>query len=238
MIKCPNCNTTDHEEGARFCHICGNKLLGNNEAITLSPERLRSAFPPDIMNKLDNEIAIDLGLPSGTRWASCNVGASKPQECGKYFAWGEIETKEEYSWNTYSLCKNGDKRSCHNIGFAAIMWGSKYDVAHMNWGGRWRMPTHEQFMELINECTFQWTEINFIWGGKFISRTNDNSIFLPATGIAKDNEISSCGQGFYWSCEFDLEHNSNAFALCCSDYRVNCVNSFRKNGLAVRPVIL
>ena len=182
-------------------------------------------------------MAIDLGLPSGTRWAPCNVGATMPHERGDFFAWGEIEKKEKYTWKTYAHCDSGNLHLCHNIGFGSIMWGSKYDVAHMNWGGMWRMPTRAQFMELIDNCTYDWAEIDHVRGYKFISKINGNSIFLPATGIAKDNEISSCGQGFYWSCEFDLEHNSNAFALCCSDYRVNCVNSFRKNGLAVRPVI-
>lgn len=231
MIKCSNCNTTDHEEGAKFCHICGNKLLGNNEAITLFPERLRSAFPPDIMNKLESEIVIDLELPSGTRWASYNIGALRPHDTGDYFAWGEIDKKEKYTWKTYLHCEFGIL-SCRNIGVGSMILGSKYDVAHMNWGMFWLMPTRNQFLELIDNCMYEWTND----GGRFVSKYNGNSIFLPAAGSFKDTECSG-NTGFYWSCEFDTNNNHNAFALTFDEKAASIAKCYRKNGFVVRPVI-
>ena len=231
-MKCPNCKTTDHEEGARFCHICGTKLLSNNDAMAISPKRLHAAFPFDIMNKSENEIAIDLGLLSGTRWASHNIGALKPQGTGDYFAWGEIETKEKYTWKTYLHCENGEKNSCRNMGVGSKIPGSKYDVAHMNWGMFWMMPTRNQFLELIDNCTYEWTNA----GGRFVSKINGNSIFLPSAGSFKDTECSG-NIGFYWSCEFDADNICNAFALTFDDQAASIGQYYRKNGFVVRPVI-
>ena len=82
--------------------------------------------------------AIDLGLPSGTKWASCNVGATKPEEYGGYYSWGETEEKETYDWSTYIHC-DGSSSTCHDLG--SDISGTEYDVAHVKWGGKWCMPT-------------------------------------------------------------------------------------------------
>ena len=107
---------------------------------------------------------IDLGLPSGTKWACCNVGATQPEEYGGYYAWGETEEKEVYSEDTYKYYQNG---SYVNIG--SDISGTEYDVAHVNWGSDWVMPTHDEQMELLNNCTSEWTTLNGVNGRKFIS---------------------------------------------------------------------
>ena len=230
-MKCPNCNATDHEEDAKFCHICGTKLFGNNDVATISLKRFRSVFPSNTI-KLVNEITIDLGLPSGTRWAAHNIGALSPHETGDFYAWGETEEKEKYTWKTYSHCENGEKNSCRNIGFRSMILGSKYDVAHMNWGMLWLMPTQNQFLELIDSCTYEWTST----GGRFVSKFNGNSIFLPAAGSFKDTECSGYA-GFYWSCELDVDNAFNAFALTFDEMGARIGKYYRKNGIVVRPVI-
>lgn len=236
-MKCPRCNEKDHEDIARYCHICGTPLINDNSKTVFGEGT--SKFVPLIKqaNSSDINMAIDLGLPSGTRWAPCNVGATMPHERGDFFAWGEIEKKEKYTWNTYSHCEKGNHRLCHNIGFGSIMWGSKYDVAHMNWGGMWRMPTRAQFMELIDNCTYDWAEIDHVRGYIFISKINGNSIFLPAAGMIKDTDNYDDFQGFYWSCEYDPNNSSNAISLCFSGSIVDFVHCYRKNGLPVRPVL-
>ena len=139
--------------------------------------------------------AIDLGLPSGTKWACCNVGATKPEDYGGYYAWGETETKSTYSWSTYIHC-DLTIRSCHNIG--KDISGTKYDVAHVKWGGSWVMPSVEQLRELLDNCTYECTDLNGVEGGKFTSKTNGASIFLPAADFRSNDYILPSG-GSYWS---------------------------------------
>ena len=99
---------------------------------------------------------VDLGLPSGTKWATCNVGASKPQDYGNYYAWGETSTKETYKWSTYkygTYDDDGDysKLTKYNTSDSKTTLDLSDDAAHVNWGGKWRMPTFEQLSELSHE---------------------------------------------------------------------------------------
>ena len=176
--------------------------------------------------------AVDLGLPSGTLWSSCNVGAFNPEEYGNYYAWGETKTKDTYSTESYQYYQNG---SCVNIG--TDISGTKYDVAHHKWGGKWVVPTSDDFRELIDNCTYDWAEIDHVRGYKFISKINGNTIFLPAAGMIKDTDNYDDFQGFYWSCEYDPNNSSNAISLCFSGSIVDFVHCYRKNGLPVRPVL-
>ena len=111
--------------------------------------------------------AIDLGLPSGTKWASWNVGATNPEEYGGFFAWGETEEKSYYDWSTYSH-SDGSNETCNHIGDDIA--GTSYDVAHVKWGGNWTMPTRDQIEELINNCTHTWTTRNRVkgWQGRLL----------------------------------------------------------------------
>lgn len=151
---------------------------------------------------------VDLGLPSGTLWATCNVGANKPEEYGDYFAWGETEPKSTYTKANYKWFSNGDD---HNI--TKYNYDSSYgivdnnntidlsdDAAHMNMGGDWRMPTLAELDELRNSCKWTWTTKNGVNGCKVTSLTNGNSIFLPAAGNTHNNSLEyASNYGFCWS---------------------------------------
>ena len=175
---------------------------------------------------------VDLGLPSGTMWAAYNVGASSPEECGDYYAWGETTTKSDYSESNYQYY-NGSV--CVNIG--SNISGTQYDVARAQWGGSWRLPTKAEFEELLNRCTWTWTSYNGINGYK-VTGPNGNSIFLPAAGYRDGTTFYGRGSGgSYWSGSFF--ERSLSFA-----YRLDLVRSgryvdtdFREYGNTVRPVM-
>ena len=101
---------------------------------------------------------VDLGLPSGTLWATCNVGATNPEGYGDYFAWGETANKEKYKWSTYFDTNNFGKTytKYYNNGGKTVL-DPEDDAAHVNWGGSWRMPTKAEWQELIDNCTWTWT---------------------------------------------------------------------------------
>ena len=129
--------------------------------------------------------AVDLGLPSGTLWASCNVGATKPEEMGGYYAWGETEEKAEYTKDTYLYWSNqfnGGDDIGENI------CGTNYDVAHVKWSQGWQMPDLDQIKELLENCSHEVVEQNNVKGMKFTG-TNGNSIFLPITGLYIGNKV-------------------------------------------------
>ena len=115
---------------------------------------------------------VDLGL--SVKWATCNVGATKPEEYGDYFAWGEVEPKNNYSLSTYKYC-NGTNNSMTKYSAKndvnrgefydnKIVLGPEDDAATVNWGGEWRMPTKEEQDELRNKCTWEWTILNGVQG--------------------------------------------------------------------------
>lgn len=180
------------------------------------------------------EKAIDLGLPSGTKWASCNVGATKPEEYGGYYAWGETEEKETYGWENYIYC-NGTYKTCHNIG--SDIAGTQYDVAHVKWGGNWRMPTLVQCKELLDNCIKEWTTLNGVKGYKFTSKINGNSIFLPAGGY-HTTDLYSEGQIVY--CWSSTQYLSFLFYAYTIELKPSIQTEYyfllRANGNNVRPV--
>lgn len=150
--------------------------------------------------------AVDLGLPSGRKWASYNVGASSPEDCGGYFAWGELLEKGIYSWATYKY--SGDSNTTLNKYNTDSAWGKvdnmidltcDDDVAHQRWGGGWRMPTHDEQVELVIHCTKTRETVNGIEGTRFTG-PNGNSIFLPLAGIKSEDKLLWKGsQGQYWA---------------------------------------
>ncbi len=186
--------------------------------------------------------AIDLGLPSGTKWACCNVGASKPDDYGEYYAWGETNSKSAYTWKTYRHC-NGKQKNCYDLG--PSICGTQYDVAHVKWGGRWNMPTSEQMKELISKCKHQWMSVNHI-NGYLFTGPNGRSIFMPAAGSKSesdkgDSRLFSLGdRGDYWTGMPVREKNRNHEAYYLKFYR-NLVSGlhtdcWRSGGMSVRPV--
>ena len=171
---------------------------------------------------------VDLGL--SVKWATCNVGASTPEEYGDYFAWGETKTKKEYN---YGECASWGQ-SWGDIG-----GNSSRDAATANWGGDWRLPTYKEFEELREHCTWEWTTQNGHKGYKVTSKQNGQSIFLPAAGFrygADEDDVGSCGN--YWSSKPDESSNSHlAYHLYFYEgsHRVNWNPRFR--GHSVRPVL-
>ena len=174
---------------------------------------------------------IDLGLPSGTKWACCNVDASKPEEDGGYYAWGETTTKSEYSWKTYKLC-DGTEESCHN--FEKSFYSTQYDVAHVKWGAPWQMASLDDIMEFEDECKSEWTTVNGVKGRRFTG-PNGCSIFLPAAGCWDGSNLVYRGEkGCYWLGA--LGYQSFAFYLNFSSDKVEWIDISRMCGLTVRPV--
>lgn len=177
--------------------------------------------------------AVDLGL--SVKWAVCNVGASKPEEYGGYYAWGETEEKENYSWETYKWC-NGTETSitkyCTNS-YSGVVDNKttldlEDDVAHVKWGGTWRMPTQKEFQELYDKCTRTFTTRYGIAGYTFCSE-NGNSIFIPYAGYRHDIFFGGRGSDIdSWSATLS---ESSVYA-----YHNGSSNQHRYYGCTVRPV--
>ena len=180
--------------------------------------------------------AIDLGLPSGTKWASYNVGATKEEEYGDYYSWGEtvVPRDNKYYFTTYSLC-DGTVSSCHDIG--DNISGTQYDVAHVKWGGEWCMPTKDDFKELVYNCEYKETTLHGVKGMQFTG-PNGKYIFLPYSGYCWDTENSKAGtEGSYWSATQTTSVNKAHEMNFSKDQMLwDCyINRFA--GLTVRPVI-
>ncbi len=180
---------------------------------------------------------VDLGLPSGLKWATCNVGADNPEDYGNYYAWGETATKSEYTEDnslTYGL-------SISELQAQGIIDGNNnltpsYDAATANWGGDWRMPTKAEQQELRDNCTWILTTQNGVNGYK-VTGTNGNSIFLPAAGDRYGSSLIYAGEtGNYWS-STPYESNSNgAYRLFFSSAHRSVDWDTRYRGRSVRPV--
>ena len=202
---------------------------------------------------------VDLGLPSGTLWATCNIGADKPEDYGGYFAWGETSTKSEYSWGTYKWMTEGQagweyiNKYTRADGQTTGCWysGDTFigdnkteldlddDAAFAIWGSQWRMPNIDQFLELINTdyTTTEWTTQNGVIGRKITSRSNGESIFLPAAGVIWDNKgVSNAGSlGYYWSRSLSTINDRAGSLVIRSEYAFTN-NSDRYDGRCIRPV--
>lgn len=195
------------------------------------------------LDKDDSQyVAVDLGLPSGLKWASFNVGATVPEEYGDYYAWGETETKEYYSQNTYAYFHVGGAVDAD--GFEMDLWddlgdisGTEYDVAHQKWGSSWRMPTQSEFQELKDYCTWKWGAKNTVYGYK-VTGSNGNWIFLPAAGFRYDSSLHLGGSnGYYWSSTQGPSSPSSAYRLGFNSSDINPgSNDDRFYGQSVRPV--
>lgn len=181
---------------------------------------------------------IDLGLPSGTKWACCNVDTDHPENqnptnYGGYYAWGETETKDRYDWNSYIFWTE-EENTCHDIGVDIA--GTQYDVAHVKWGGNWVMPSLKQIEELTDNCTCTWTSMNGVSVHRFTS-PNGGSIFLPAAGHRWNGNLSNAGsRGYYWSSTQHPSDSNRAYDLyLCPNDAYGYYYSLG-SGHAVRPV--
>ena len=168
---------------------------------------------------------VDLGL--SVKWATCNVGASSPSDYGNYYAWGETKTKSSYP---------ADNSRTYEVSMSDISGNTRYDAATANWGGGWRMPTKEEFEELLDKCNWQWTSQGGRKGYK-VTGPNGNSIFLPAAGWRYETWIDGAGdRGDYWSSTPYGSYTQYAYGLLFSSGCHYIRWYSRYYGLSVRPV--
>lgn len=212
-----------------------------------------------IQIKTNGHEYVDLGLPSGLLWATCNVGASKPEDYGDYFAWGATKPQTVYDWvntpyqtqnakdyreqkftkylgSTTSLFKDSSAKDSDAL---KTVLDPEDDAAHVNWGGSWRMPTREELEELIdsNNCNWTWTTQNGVKGYKVTSLKNYKSLFLPAPGYRFSILCLEGTDGLYWSSSlFMSSYPDYAYNLGFNWGNVVCGSTFRSEGLSVRPV--
>ncbi len=220
----------------------------NIDDVTVLIDRLlRGEWPEDEQN----HDYVDLGLPSGTLWATCNVGASTPEDYGDYFAWGETSPKQRYDWDTYKWCITNQ-----SVGLGGV-WLTKYctdsddgsvdgkteldftdDAAFANWGPSWRMSTVEQQQELCEYTTVYWVSRNGVWG-VLATGPNGNTIFLPASGVRIYDTIYFLNiNGIFWSRTLQSDNNSYDGKLMSfgrSSFSAGGSND-RYYGHSVRPV--
>ena len=163
--------------------------------------------------------AIDLGLPSGTKWCCMNVGASSPEQYGGYYAWGETSEKSVYNEVTYSYYNGQDTdgdglidKNFSVVNIGSDIAGTSYDVAHVRMGGSWRMPSFAQYEELMNNCTRTFTQQN---GAYRILMTGNNGgqLFLPAAGFRWNSYLDAVSCGNYWSSSLEPDYAYNACGL-------------------------
>ena len=194
-------------------------------------------------NLINGHEYVDLGLPSGLLWATCNVGANSPEAYGDYFAWGETETKETYGKDnclTYGLGMS-QLRSQGYIYSDRIILASQHDAATAYWGGDWRMPTKAEQEELLNNCTWKWITQNGVEGYKVTSKANSNYIFLPAAGYRSGSSLYKDGDyGRYRNSSLVVgdgnEDISYYLDLRYLNKNVSSYSGYRYHGYSVRPI--
>ena len=179
------------------------KAREKSASVTITQEGAKET--PD--EEIDGHAYVNLGLPSGLLWATCNVGADNPEDYGDYFAWGETTTKSTYNWSTYKWCNGSETTltkyntySSYGIVDNKTFLDLSDDAARANWGGSWRMATKDEWQELKDNCTWTWTNQGGHNGYKVTSKSNGNSIFLPAAGNRWDSGLNYTGTyAIYWS---------------------------------------
>lgn len=171
-----------------------------------------------------SEQMVDMGL--SVKWAAWNVGATKPEEYGGFYAYGEIEEKtdyvfENYKWRYDDFLDQLDEWEYY-LKLGANFSGRNYDVAHVNWGDKWRMPSRQEWQELFDNSTKEWTSVNGVKGAKFTSKINDNSIFIPAAGNKYNGQHDHIGTNcLYWTPEEYDYFSPSGWDMECRNYRVD-----------------
>lgn len=200
---------------------------------------------------------VDLGLPSGTLWATRNVGANSPEEYGDFFAWGEVAPKAKYAWSSYSLCNGSNTKMnkyCTSKSYGTVDKKKQLelsdDAAYVNWGEEWCMPTNEQMEELGQYCSKLWTSINNVYGLLLRSKLNAKTIFLPAAGymwtpdgftVVNAPHINDHIEGYYWTNQNDGDYTANYAYVKEVDsegkfYGGSGYYNDRERGYTIRPV--
>lgn len=194
-----------------------------------------SCTKDDSDGKIEGHEYVDLGLPSGIKWATCNIGAKTPEDYGDYFAWGETSPKAEYT---------EENSLTHRVKMKDISGSARYDAATANWGSLWRMPTKDEIEELSFYCKFDWMQIDSVYVAKVIG-PNGNSITLPVAGFIDGSILfDSDRRGLYCSSTpfenntvFDYYTDTYTYKLefrnddCYVDH-----GGYRASGTPIRPV--
>ena len=178
---------------------------------------------------------VDLGLK--VKWATCNVGAEKPEEYGDYFAWGETAAKSDYSWATYKFTTDDGGTFTKYTGSDKTLLDAADDAATANWGNDWRTPRKEQWDELMAHTNREWTTMNGVEGWLFTSRRNGKRLFLPAAGYRWDGELNNAGSyGCYWSSSLYTSDPSYAWSFAFNAGNTGMSCDGRYDGQSVRAV--
>ena len=233
----------------------------NTEEITITEDIILYAQWKISSGEAAGHLWVDLGLPSGTLWATCNVGASVPEEYGNYYAWAETLPKSRYTWYNYKYCYSGlhyessltkycNNAECGYQGYTDNLNTllPEDDAAIANWGADWRMPTWDEMTELVNNCSSEWTVQNGI-NGLLFTGPNGNTVFFPASGgyfELDDGRLGYVGTlGFYWTSTLAIVPSlSGPLRSCILDFELDLNNELRIrvmwadrcDGLSVRPV--
>ena len=249
-FECSKISVQDVENGT--CSVLLNNLSGGTTYYYASFTLVGDVYIFSSVEEFTTKVlvhkageAIDLGL--SVKWASYNVGAESPEEYGVYYAWGEIEEKTDYSWFTYKWCNGSydtQTKYCTSSSYGTVdnkaILDPEDDVAHVKWGGSWRMPTKAEQDELRSKCSWSRTSVNGVNGCR-VTGPNGNSIFLPAAGYRDGENVYYHGSyGYYWSATLRLYYNYEAYELFV-DYGGDVIlddgsRHGRDYGYSVRPV--
>lgn len=235
-----------YEDGAKLTVTSDTELFA--QWVRLSCEELSDA---------NGHEYVDLGL--SVKWATCNIGASSPEELGEYYAWGEVQPKESYSWENYKWC-TGKKfeftkyfpldfndrwdEYSFSVGDGKLVLDFEDDAARVNLGGSWAIPSYKELKELVDNCTWIKSHRNDVAGFEVVSNINGNSIFLPFTGVKNNNELEDIYEGMYWTNAINEDSPGYVYILSIShggqiypqpnSGKLN----WRASGLVIRPVLL
>ena len=195
----------------------------NSEGTSYGEQKYFSTLSDGMIN---GHQYVDLGLSSGLKWATCNVGADSPEDYGNYYAWGETETKAEYT---------EDNSVTYGQQLNDISGNAQYDAAAANWGGSWRMPTRDEIKELMYNCSWTPETQNGVDGFK-VTGNNGNYIFIPASGYRDGSSSYIYGECYYWS-STPHQYSNDYSSILYSDYEYQSEDmNYRYRGLTIRPV--
>lgn len=195
----------------------------NSEGTSYGEQKYFSTLSDGMIN---GHQYVDLGLSSGLKWATCNIGADSPEDYGNYYAWGETETKAEYT---------EDNSVTYGQQLNDISGNAQYDAAAANWGGSWRMPTRDEITELMYNCSWTPETQNGVDGFK-VTGNNGNYIFIPASGYRDGSSSYIYGECYYWS-STPHQYSSDYSYILYSDYEYQSEDmNYRYRGLTIRPV--
>lgn len=203
------------DEAEYWSFVEGDQYIAPNTCfLDESDHVVYEGYPEENNDPFNGHEYVDLGLPSGTLWAKCNVGADEESDYGLYFQWGDVEgykkasSGKSFKWSDYKYCNGSDTTltKYNTMSSSGIVDNlttllPEDDAASVNMGGLWHMPSYEQYEELYNSSytTTTWTTVNSINGRKITSKTNGNTLFLPASGRYGWGSVSYAGsRGCYW----------------------------------------